>query len=156
VEDRALRDAKAVEEIEADMGDLWEDSPVSHTAPTVVEPDAEGMIDEFAQEGLDSFGESVQESILDESDGLDELLSEDWEQEEEDITPPAMTEELMLEEEDEVDPLADLFADEEDADPFGESLDLSEESNQEGSELFNDLGEDPFADLEDPFEDKKS
>ncbi|MDJ1170681.1 hypothetical protein PMG71_14710 [Roseofilum sp. BLCC_M154] len=155
-EDRAVRDAKAVEEIEADMGDLWEDLPVSHTAPTVVEPDAEGMIDEFAQEGLDSFGESVQESILDESDGLDELLSEDWEQEEEDITPPAMTEELMLEEEDEVDPLADLFADEEDADPFGESLDLSEESNQEGSELLNDLGEDPFADLEDPFEEKKS
>ncbi|MBP0014890.1 MAG: hypothetical protein J7525_17475, partial [Roseofilum sp. SID3] len=149
-EDRAiaqvLSDAKAIEEIGADMGDLWEDSPVSHTAPTVVEPELEGMIDEFAQEELDSFGESVQDSILDQSDGLEELLSEDWEKEEE-ITPPAITEELMLEE-DEVDPLADLFAEDDNAvDPFAESLDLSEGSTQqEESELFDALGDDPFAD----------
>ncbi|MBP0031216.1 hypothetical protein, partial [Roseofilum sp. Guam] len=154
---QALSDAKAIEEIGADMGDLWEDSPVSHTAPTEVEPELEGMIDEFAQEELDSFGESVQDSILDHSDGLEALLSEDWEKEEE-ITPPAITEELMLEEDDEVDPLADLFAEEDDAtDPFAESLDLSEGSTQqEESELFDALGDDPFADLEDPFEEKKS
>ncbi len=143
-------DTAVMESLQADMlqEDLWNESPVSHTAPTIVEPDLEEMIDEFPQEGLDSLEESTEDSVLSGSEGLDDLLSEDWEEEERAIAPDIMAEELVLEGEDEIDPLADLFNDEE-TDPF--AMDSSKSLKEEDSGIFDALGEDPFGELEDPF-----
>ncbi|MDJ1183444.1 hypothetical protein [Roseofilum casamattae] len=150
-ESQSLSDAKAVQEIAEDMlgDDLWGETSIGPTAPTVVDFESDEIVDELPSESLNSLDESAGDTASERSEALEDLLSEEWDDGGNTIAQSTLTEELVLEDDD-IDPLADLFADDE-TDSFAESLDLSEESSKNDSGLLDAIAEDPFAELEDPF-----
>ena len=150
-ESQSLSDARAVQEIAEDMlgDDLWGEDAIGPTAPTVVDSESDEIVDELPLESLNSLDGLAEDTGLERSEALDDLLSEEWDDGGDAIAQSTVTEELVLEDDD-IDPLADLFADDE-TDSFAESLDLSAGSSKNDSGLLDAIAEDPFAELEDPF-----